>query len=362
MSKRVSTKKPAPSRFKQLVLHNRWVTIPAIILAVLGAICLGGYGLSRWYVNKHADEPVQLGTTFISSYAQYYDLDPKQTLEAIFKDLGMKHIRLVSYWSEIEPAKGTYDFSNLDWQMDMAERYGANVTLTLGLRQPRWPECHAPSWVHDELANDEWKTDLNKFIAATVDRYKSRVHLESYQLENEYFLSAFGECKQFGGERQRLIDEFNLVKDHDPSHPVILSLSNNYGLPFNEPTPDIYGVSVYKKVYDYTVTKRYFEYPFPAWYYGARAAIIEMRSGKSSVLHELQTEPWGPTGVKEMPISEQDKTMNAKLLTERIDYAKQTGFRTIDTWGAEWWYWRKEKLQDPSLWNAAKASVQTANQ
>ncbi|MDB5166245.1 MAG: hypothetical protein JWM37_317 [Candidatus Saccharibacteria bacterium] len=334
---------------------SKWIKVPLYILMGFGAVCVVTYGIATWYIHKHNDEPFQLGTTFISGYAEYYELDPHETLQAILGDLGMRHLRFVSYWDEIESTKGVYDFSDLDWQMDMAEQYGAKVTLAVGLRQPRWPECHAPTWVNAE--NDIWKDDLNAFMTAVVNRYKGRVHLESYQLENEYFLDVFGECHTFGATRERLQTEFNLIKSLDPSRPIILSLSNNYAFPVGEPVPDVYGVSVYKRVFDYTVTHRYFEYPFPSWYYAARAGIIEMRSGKESVLHELQTEPWGPIGVKEMSIAEQDKTMNAELLTTRVDYAKKTGFRTVDTWGAEWWYWRKQKLNDPSLWNAAKDAV-----
>jgi len=35
--------------------------------------------------------------------------------------------------------------------------------------------------------------------------------------------------------------------------------------------------------------------------------------------------------------------------------------RKIDLWGAEWWYWRKVKFNDPSLWNTAKESIKETN-
>jgi hypothetical protein len=69
-------------------------------------------------------------------------------LNAIFSDLKIRHIRLVSYWKDIETSPGEYDFSKLDWQFDMANKYGAKVSLAMGMRQPRWPECHEPSWIH----------------------------------------------------------------------------------------------------------------------------------------------------------------------------------------------------------------------
>ena len=84
--------------------------------------------------------------------------------------------------------------------------------------------------------------------------------------------------------------------------------------------------------------------------------MTEFVTGKSSMLHELQAEPWPPVPIIEASIDEQDKSMNAELLKTRIKYAEQTGFKEIDLWGGEWWYWRMKKFDDPSLWQAVKQS------
>ncbi len=60
-------------------------------------------------------------------------------------------------------------------------------------------------------------------------------------------------------------------------------------------------------------------------------------------------------------IPEQNKSMNADRLSQRFDYGVDTGMRTLDVWGVEWWYWRKEKALDPSLWNAAKEKIKEYN-
>lgn len=173
-------------------------------------------------------------------------------------------------------------------------------------------------------------------------------------------MSVFAQCPD--STKERLQDEFNLVKSLDAKTPVIISLSNNYlGIPIGQPRPDQFGVSVYKRVWDKTITKRYFEYPFPSWYYSWRAALTEIWTGKSSMLHELQAEPWPPTGIKEASIAEQDKSMNAERLAERIQYGKDTGFRDIDLWGGEWWYYRKAQFNDNSLWNVVKAELAAEN-
>jgi hypothetical protein len=333
-----------------------------IILIIIALIFLGTstmFGVAQWYISKHSSEPLKIGATFITPYAEYFGLDPQETLRASFEDLGLERIRLVSYWKSIEPTEGTYDFSGLDWQFDMAEEYGAEVSLSIGLRQPRWPECHLPDWAHDREF-EEVKPKLYDFIEAVVSRYNNRPSLESYQLENEYFLEVFGECPDFS--KERLVEELALVKAIDNDTPVIISRSNNAtpSWPVRGPLPDVVGAAVYKRVWDRTITKRYFEYPLPAWYYAFLAGGGELTTGRNTVLHELQTEPWLPDkyDLRSSPISEQDKTMSAHQLDERIQYGVDTGLRTIDLWGIEWWYWRKVELKDPSVWDAGKATLE----
>jgi hypothetical protein len=330
-----------------------------ITLFLLLSLWIGTmYGISQWYIAKHRDEPLQLGTTFIAPYAEYFGLDPHETLDAILGDLKIRHIRFVSYWDQMEPSRGTYNFSSLDWQFAEAEKYGAKVSLAVGLRQPRWPECHMPQWAMDQPTL-QWYQELHDFIQKVVDRYKFSPALDSYQLENEYFLKVFGECTNF--DRQRLVDEFNLVKQLDPFHTVIITRSNNaLGLPLGQPTPDEFGVSVYKRVWDKTLTHRYFEYPFPAWFYGFLAGAGELLTGRTMIVHELQAEAWTPdkfNGMLNTPQEEQYKSMDGPRLAARIKYGEGTGMRTIDLWGAEWWYWHKVHFNNSGMWNVVKQAV-----
>lgn len=327
------------------------------LLVILVAIICCMYGISRWYTAKHASEPMQVGVTFIADYAQSFELDPKETMQAMIDELGMRRFRLVSYWDKIEAQKGQYDFTELDWQFKKAEESNSKVSLALGLRQPRWPECHMPKWALNE-PKEVWYPELRKFMVAVVERYKTSPALESYQLENEYFLEVFGECTDF--ERQRLIEEYDLVKQHDDTRPLLVSRSNNaLGFPIGKPRPDKFGVSVYKRVWDKNITKRYFEYPFPAWFYGFLAGGGELLTGKDMIIHELQAEAWLPEGFSYKTASreEQYKSMNPERLKDRMEYGRATGMRTMDLWGVEWWYWRKVKFNDPELWNTAQTEI-----
>jgi len=303
-----------------------------------------------------------MGATFVPDYARYFGLDPKNTFYAITHDLGVKQVRLVSYWDTIEQNPGSYNFDELDWQFKMAEDAGVKISLAIGLRQPRWPECHEPAWA-TKLIGNTWEQPLYDYMTAVVNRYKNNPALDSYQLENEYFLSVFGLCNNF--DRDRLVHEYNMVKMLDPNHTLIVSMSNNaIGTPIGEPTPDEWSISVYKRVWDKTITKRYFEYPIPAWYYAFRAGFTKITRGHDSFIHELQAEPWTPDGfdgILNTPLDEQDKSMNAEILKNRIEYGRATGMKTIYLWGVEWWYWRMTVKNDPSLWNTAKTSIGQIN-
>jgi len=345
-----------------------WRRILIVALAAISVSMLATYGVAEWYIHKHKNQPLILGASFIPDYATSFGLDPQQTLQAMLEPssqdgLALKQVRLVSYWSDIEPTPGQYDFSKLDWQFALANKYGAKVSLAIGLRQPRWPECHEPSWVNIDSNNRQaWEPQLFKYISAVVNRYKDNPALQDYELENEFFMKVFGECKDF--DRNRLVAEFNLVKGLDMQHNVIISRSDNWiGVPVGKPTPDEFAISVYKRVWDATITHRYFEYPLPSWFYASLAGWEELLSGKDMIIHELQAEPWTPKGqdITQTSVKEQYKSMNPKRLKDRIKYGENTGMRTIDLWGAEWWYYMKVQKHDPGTWNVVKQAIQDAD-
>ncbi|MBI5357506.1 hypothetical protein HZB74_01520 [Candidatus Saccharibacteria bacterium] len=339
---------------------KRWLRNTLIGLLIFVMVGVGAmYGIAKWYMAKHADEPLVYGATFIPKYAKSFGLEPREVLHEVIDDLGIKRLRFVSYWNEHERVPGEYNFDELDWQFEAANQSGAKVSLAIGLRQPRWPECHMPGWA-EEMPKDEWSKHLNAYITKVVERYKDNPALESYQLENEYFLSVFGDCPDHS--KERLVNEFNLVKSLDPSKPLIVTRSNNAvpSWPIGEPRSDINGASIYKRVWDATVTKRYFEYPVPAWFYGFLAGGAELTTNRNTFIHELQTEAWLPPG-KRMndlaTIPEQNKSLSPDQLRNRMLYAEATGAKTIDLWGVEWWYWRKQAANDPGLWQTAKEVI-----
>lgn len=337
-----------------LTLPTNWLARRLVLASVLvvSISVAGMFGVATWYANSRPDKPATLGVSFIPAYARFLGVEPKETMDALL-DINVRQFRLVSYWSEIESTQGTYDFTELDWQFAKAEAADAKISLAIGLRQPRWPECHVPDWARQQPV-DQIRPELNAFMTAVVNRYKNSPSLESYQLENEFF-NKFGQCTDFN--RERLVAEYDLVKRLDPAHPVIVSKSSNTPVPsIGQPRPDTAGMSIYRRVWDGNLTKDYFTYPFPSWYYGFIAGIQLITTGTDSVIHELQMEPWPPQSkaIPEISLAEQQESFSANSFTDRVAFAERTGMKSIDLWGAEWWYWRKEVKQDQDYWNAAQ--------
>src|SRR5687768_9561832 len=162
---------------KRLRLHlgrywqkSRWHKLLLVVLAS-GLVSVGTmYGIARWYIHEQAGKPLKMGVSFIPDYAQSLGVDPQETMDELL-GIGVRHFRLVSYWNGMEQTEGTYDFSQLDWQFEKAEAKDAKINLTLGLRQPRWPECHMPVWAQGQ-SREQWQPKLEKFMAAVVERYK----------------------------------------------------------------------------------------------------------------------------------------------------------------------------------------------
>jgi hypothetical protein len=344
---------------RRVFFGSKLRTAVSVLLLVIALAVAGMYGIARWYMHTQVAKPWVIGTSFIPAYAESLGLDPQRTMDAMLNELGVRHLRLVSYWDQLEPAPGQYDYSLLDWQFAKAEKTGAKVTLSLGLRQPRWPECHLPAWAGGE-PQAVWQGQLQDFMRATVNRYKNSPALDSYQVENEYFLKGFGICESIPGalDRKRLVAEYKLVKITDPAHKAIVARSNNaLGWPVGAPTPDEYGISIYKRIWS-PLLKRYLEYPFPAWFYGFVGGWEKLMTGRDLMIHELQAETWPPNyqSIQQTSLAEQNKSFSPEIFKNRVQYGKGTGLREMYLWGSEYWYYRKVKLNDPSLWNVARTT------
>lgn len=304
------------------------------------------------------------GVSFSIEYANELGNDWQSNYTALLSDLGFKHLRLMTYWELVEPTPGHYDFKDLDWQIAQANKYGAKVSLAMGLRQPRWPECHEPDWaINLKDESSAWRDSLYSYMHAVVERYKNNPAIESYQLENEAANGWFGYCPGGIAPKSRLNQEFSLMKQWDISHPTWMSLGDEHGFPFGTPVPDAYGFSIYRIVYSTnTPIHFYTTYPITIWYHRLRIFMISHIKHRPVYIHELQLEPWGSKATKDMSIAEQNKSMSVPQIHKNIEFSLKTGVKDQYMWGAEWWYWRKVHYNDNGPWNAIKQELQKAQQ
>lgn len=336
--------KPLP-KFKKVCLHI------VVILLVLFSV----HKIVSWSISEVKNP--QFGVSFSVKYARELGVNWQENFVALLDDMQIRHFRLMSYWDDMEPERGTYNFTDLDWQMDEAAKRGAKVSLAIGMRQPRWPECHKPVWYQNLSTKQEKDQAIVDFTKTVVRRYQNHPALQSYQLENEAVNSWFGECTPEDIDQKRLETQFAAVKAIDKQHPLYMSLSDQHGLPLGKPVPDEYGFSVYRIVWNDKTGpfKFYVTYPTPVWYHRLRAWWIKTFKNREVFIHELQIEPWGPVATVDLPIKEQNRSMGPKQIKENVRFARKIGKPEIYTWGGEWWYWRKTVLNDSSVWDTVKS-------
>ncbi len=350
------------SRLKSLLLRmwtygkrHLWVKIvlSTLIISLVAIVALGvGHSV------KHKSDPVRIGVSFSQKYAQEIGNDWKQNYLALLQDLNFKKIRLMSYWDLYEPSNEEYDFTDLDWQMDRAVENGAKVSLAIGLRQPRWPECHYPEWA-ENLSLDESQAELITYMEVLIKRYRDHPALESYQLENEIANRLFGECPEY--DRDFYAQEIELVRSLDSENSLITNASNQSGFPVRSLVGDGVGFSVYKRAY-FEAFGRQTSWSYwyvPAWWHGMRAMMVEILHGADTFIHELQAEPWGPKPTVELTLDEQFKTMDPEKFIDITNYAESTGMKEYYLWGGEWWYWLKIEKNDVSMWQTVKEKVRS---
>ena len=305
--------------------------------------------------NIPAQGDITYGVTFSKYRADELHLDWKETYEAILTDLKVKHLRLIAHWDLVEPEHGTYNFSEIDYQMRRAEEEGATVILAVGRRLPSWPECHEPAWVGNDSL-DKQKEYILAYITEVVDRYKDSPSLTAWQVENEPFIIGFakGHCGKL--DISFLKQEIALVHKLDPKHPVLLTGSGELGFWANTwKLGDIFGTTLYRQVWNRDLNT-FISYPTTPAFYRFQRNVAELMTGekKPAIIAELAAEPWLEGATADAPLEEQLAHMNLDTLKQTVAFASKTSFGEQYFWGAEWWYYLKRVHGDSTIWEWAK--------
>jgi hypothetical protein len=291
------------------------------------------------------------GLTFSKKKAADLGFEWRTVYLAMLDELGVKRLRLSAYWDEVESGEGIYNFNDVDWQVAEAEKRGASIILALGGRLPRWPECHFPEWSKN-YPKSQREERILEYIKNSIERYRDNPAIGAWQIENEPFLGHFGDCPEL--DPHFLDQEIGLARSLD-SRPIVITDSGELSLWIPAAKrADIFGTTMYRDTYS-SHLKSYIHYPLsPNFFQFKRNFTRLFADPKEMVVIELQAEPWGPQPYETLTKADRERTMSMQKFREILDYAQMTGFQKFYLWGVEWWYWEKERNNNPEMWNEAK--------
>ncbi len=328
-----------------------------ILLIIFSSLCALAIILLAYFnfPVKKVDTKAGLGVTFSSRYSKDIGLNWRENYLAILDDLKVRKIRIPVYWDLAESKEGEYDFSDVDWQIQEAQKRNAEIILVIGQKVPRWPECFVPSWANSDQKRKE---SLFEFVKNSAEHFKNFPGVKYWQIENEPFLD-FGVCPP--ADYNLIDNEIGIVKDIDNSRPIIITDSGELSLWISAAKrADIFGTTMYRDV----VSKNFgtIKYPIGPNFFKFKNLIIKSLAGQDkAIVIELQGEPWLNGWTTSFSVQDQLVSMNSQKLEDNVQFAKNSGFSEIYIWGAEWWYYLKAQQNHPEVWNTAKELIRSNN-
>src|SRR3989344_231772 len=79
-------------------------------------------------------EKIIYGVSFSKFHSDELQLDWRETYHALLDDLMVRHFRFSAHWPNAQPDPERYNFAELDYQIDEAEKRGADFILAVGRR------------------------------------------------------------------------------------------------------------------------------------------------------------------------------------------------------------------------------------
>jgi len=187
----------------------------------------------RW---RHA--PVEpsgqalLGISFRPRQAEAFGLDPRESLNAMLSH-PFEIVRLSAYWDKIEPKPGHCDTSELDWQLDAAERAGKQAIVCLGpVKSFGYPEYFVPDHQLDgplpEGSLIEPTTHPALLAAGIahatrlVERYRDSPAIVAWQVEHEA-VDPLGVEHSWRLSAEFVAEEVAAIRATDPARPIMMN-------------------------------------------------------------------------------------------------------------------------------------------
>jgi hypothetical protein len=323
--------------------HSWKFHLSALLVFVL---TLSMFGYAFYRTNVHEELEPTFGITYSWIYAEQLGLDPIDTYQVLLEELGVTHVRLPLYWSEIEHDEEQYNWEIPDELMRISDQAGVQATVVVGAKVPRWPECFIPDWA-EKLNETHQHYGVLDYIEEAVTRYDAHESVIRWQVENEPFFP-FGECPEpnFGLFKER-VDVTRTLTDK----PIQVTVSGEIG-PWTDAAQaaDILGLSMYRQTFNDAFG--YFVYPLSPSYYYFRAELVRDDVQKV-IVSELQAEPWFSAPIDSKERTQWYDSFTVEMFEQNIEFARDAMLSEAYLWGAEWWYALKLEGDD-RLWETAR--------
>ncbi|MEK7083499.1 MAG: hypothetical protein AAB972_04955, partial [Patescibacteria group bacterium] len=305
-----------------------WLKIFATLLIMFG---IGWMGIVEYARNipYDANRMTTWGITFSGKYSRALGLDWQDNFKAIVEELRPKKIRLISYWDHVEFSHGVYDFSETDWLLEQLRGKPIKVIFALGLKVPRWPECHLPDWARD-LSPEAREEALRAYMSAVIARYRDNPNISVWQIENEPFLRFGKECpSRVSGFLEK---EIALVRSLDTFRSILITDGGEFGRWIKAiKAGDIFGSTMYRRIHSPSIS-RYIgiiDYPLSPSFFRLKQKLARWFTGehaKQFIVVELQAEAWGHVEIPLLSYNEQITLFSPAYFEDTIEFARKTGF------------------------------------
>jgi Beta-galactosidase len=324
-----------------------------------------------------ARHKTELGVSFRPPQVDALGLDARSTFNQIL-NYPFALIRLGAYWNRIERARGEFDPSELDWQVDAAERAGKRIFLCVGpLKTFGYPEFFVPAHHLQEplregiLVRPETHQPLLaaaiEFVTRIVERYRGRTAIVAWQVEHEA-VDPLGVEHSWRLSAGFVKAEVDAVRNADPTRPIMM----NGFLPTSTPVrlqqwwstrdqgdslaiaqqlADVVGIDYYPRhaLLGLGATSVYLQGEDVAANQRRRQELFlwARTHGKRLMISEGQAEPWEAVTVPPSPPGRSMYSCTPKVVIENynrcIGWARDADF-DLDAyifWGAEYWITRQ---------------------
>lgn len=326
----------------------------------------------------------RLGISFRPPQVEALGLDVRDSLGTLLA-YPFPLLRLAAYWNRIEPRAGAFEPAALDAQLDLAERAGKEVILSVGaVKSFSYPELYVPPHHLDPpleegtlitpASHSSLLVAAMRFATRVVERYRDRRSVVAWQLEHEA-VDPLGAEHSWRLASAFVEEELDAIRAVDPTRPVLLNgflptsaavavtqwwrtRDQGDSLAVAERLADIVGIDYYPRHALVGLGGRtlYLDGRRLPWVRRrSRRLVASARArGQEVVVAEGQAEPWETVTTAPDPTSRAMYSCLPEDVIRNYDDCLGWGRDVLSAylfWGAEYWV-RRARSGDPSYLGA----------